>query len=154
MSNKKIAIIYLLFFIIPYIVCLLVVGISYNALVLHALTWRVVMGGIVGAFGMFAVKVIAQRPVLIMYRSTTRKFLKGLINFFVLERSKWVIGFNLIVDFFLSIGSIYLVANVFTISQIIGKTLGWLVLILMVSLTLASYLEFESLSIYTEKKKK
>lgn len=154
MSNKKISIIYLLFFIIPYIVCLLVVGIAYNALVLHALTWRVVIGGLIGAFGMFAVKVIAQRPVLIMYRSTTQKFLKSLINFFILERSKWVIGFNLLVDFFLSLGSIYLVANVFTLSQIIGKTLGWLVLILMVSLTLASYLEFETLSIYTEKKNK
>ncbi|WP_125587791.1 hypothetical protein [Companilactobacillus jidongensis] len=154
MSNKKISIIYLLFFIIPYIVCLLVVGISYNALVLHALTWRILAGGLIGAFGMFAVKVIAQRPVLIMYRSTTQKFLKGLINFFILERSKWVIGFNLIIDFFLSIGSIYLVAHVLTLSQIIGKTLGWLVLILMISLTLASYLEFETLSIYTEKKKK
>ncbi|WP_334330076.1 hypothetical protein [Companilactobacillus sp. HBUAS59699] len=154
MSNKKISIIYLLFFIIPYIICLLVVGIAYNALVLHALTWRVVVGGFIGAFGMFAVKVIAQRPVLIMYRSTKQKFLKSLINFFILERSKWVIGFNLIIDFFLSIGSIYLVANVFTLSQIIGKTLGWLVLILMVSLTLASYLEFETLSIYTEKKNK
>ncbi|WP_125760466.1 hypothetical protein [Companilactobacillus hulinensis] len=154
MSNKKIAIIYLLFFIIPYIVCMLVVGISYNALVLHALTWRVFVGGIVGAFGMFAVKVIAQRPVLIMYRSTTRKALKNLINFFILERSKVVIGMNLVVDFFLSIGSIYLVANVLTLSQIMGSTLGWLVLILIVSLTLASYLEFETLSIYTEKKKR
>ncbi|WP_125567673.1 hypothetical protein [Companilactobacillus insicii] len=154
MSNKKISIIYILFFIIPYIVCLLVVGIAYNALVLHALTWRVVIGGIIGAFGMFAVKVIAQRPVLIMYRSTKQKFLKSLINFFILERSRWVIGFNLLIDFFLSIGSIYLVANIFTISQIIGRTLGWLVLILIVSLTLASYLEFETLSIYTGKKKK
>lgn len=154
MSNKKIAIIYLLFFIIPYIVCLLVVGISYNALVLHALTWRVLVGGIVGSLGMFAVKVIAQRPVLIMYRSTTRKSLKNLINFFILERSKAVIGLNLIFDFFLSLGSIYLVANVLTLQQIMGTTLGWLVLILIVSLTLASYLEFETLSIYTEKKNK
>ncbi|APX72238.1 hypothetical protein M5C72_03600 [Companilactobacillus allii] len=154
MSNKKITIIYILFFIIPYIICLLVVGVSYNALVLHALTWRVLVGGIVGSLGMFAVKVIAQRPVLIMYRSANRKSLKSLINFFILERSKVVIGLNLVFDFFLSLASIYIVAKVLTLQQIMGTTLGWLVLVLMVSLTLASYLEFETLSIYTEKKNK
>ncbi|KRK65130.1 hypothetical protein FC72_GL001505 [Companilactobacillus tucceti DSM 20183] len=154
MSNKKIAVIYLFFFIIPYVVCLGVVGISYNALVLHALTWRVIAGGIVGAFGMFAVKVIAQRPVLIMYRSSTTKALKNLINFFILERKKTTIGLNLMVDFLLSIASIYIVAKLIPLSTIIGSAIGWLVLILIVSLTLASYLEFESLSIYSSKSKK
>ncbi|MFC6324175.1 hypothetical protein [Companilactobacillus baiquanensis] len=154
MSNKKIAVIYLFFFIIPYIVCLGVVGIAYNALVLHALTWRVIAGGVVGAFGMFAVKVIAQRPVLIMYRSSTKKPLKELINFFILERKRTTIGLNLIVDFLLSIASIYIVAKLIPLSTIIGSAIGWLVLILVVSLTLASYLEFESLSIYSSKKGK
>lgn len=154
MSNKKIAVIYLFFFIIPYIVCLGVVGVAYNALVLHALTWRVIAGGVVGAFGMFAVKVIAQRPVLIMYRSSTTNALKSLINFFILERKKTTIGLNLIVDFLLSIASIYIVAKLIPLSIIIGSAIGWLVLILIVSLTLASYLEFESLSIYTDKNKK
>jgi len=153
MSNKKIAVIYLFFFIIPYILCLSIIGVSYNSLVLHALTWRIVVGGIVGAFGMFAVKVIAQRPVLIMYRSSTRKILKGLLNFFILERSRLVIGANLLVDFCLSVVSIYLVATFMPLTVVLGRTLGWLVLILVISLTLASYLEFESLSIYTEKKK-
>ncbi|WP_125714786.1 hypothetical protein [Companilactobacillus kedongensis] len=153
MSNKKIAVIYLFFFIIPYIVCMGVVGIAYNALVLHALTWRVVAGGVVGAFGMFAVKVIAQRPVLIMYRSSTTKFLRGLLNFFILERKRSTIGLNLIVDFLLSIASIYIVAELIPLSTIIGSAIGWLVLTLMVSLTIASYMEFDSLSIYTSKKK-
>ena len=153
MSNKKIAVIYLFFFIIPYILCLTIIGVSYNSLVLHALTWRIVVGGIVGAFGMFAVKVIAQRPVLIMYRSSTRKILKELLNFFILERSKLVISANLAVDFCLSVASIYLVAKFMPLTFILGRTLGWLVLILVISLTLASYLEFESLSIYSEKKK-
>src|SRR5699024_12404379 len=98
MTNKKIALIYLFFFIIPYIRCLSIIGVSYNSLVLHALTWRIIVGGIVGAFGMFAVKVIAQRPVLIMYRSSTRKVLKELLFFFILERSKLVIGANLAVE--------------------------------------------------------
>lgn len=153
MSNKKIAVIYLFFFIIPYILCLSIIGVSYNSLVLHALTWRIIVGGIVGAFGMFAVKVIAQRPVLIMYRSSTRKILKDLLNFFILERSKLVISANLAVDFCLSVLSIYLVAKFLPLTVILGRTLGWLVLLLVISLTLASYLEFESLSIYTEKKK-
>ncbi|KRN99112.1 hypothetical protein IV57_GL000537 [Companilactobacillus kimchiensis] len=153
MSNKKIAVIYLFFFIIPYILCLSIIGVSYNSLVLHALTWRIVVGGIIGAFGMFAVKVIAQRPVLIMYRSSTQKVLKGLLNFFILERSRFVISANLLVDFCLSTASIYLVAKFMPLTVILGRTLGWLVLILVLSLTLASYLEFESLSIYTEKKK-
>ncbi|MFD1419287.1 hypothetical protein [Companilactobacillus keshanensis] len=153
MSNKKIAVIYLFFFIIPYIVCMGVVGIAYNALVLHALTWRVIAGGVVGAFGMFAVKVISQRPVLIMYRSSTTKFLKGLLNFFILERKRTTIGLNLIVDFLLSIASIYIVAKSVPLSTIIGSAIGWLVLTLMVSLTIASYMEFDSLSIYTSKKK-
>jgi len=102
---------------------------------------------------MFAVKVIAQRPVLIMYRSSTRKLLKGLLNFFILERSRLVIGANLLVDFCLSVASIFLVATFMPLTVVLGRTLGWLVLILVISLTLASYLEFESLSIYTEKKK-
>lgn len=153
MSNKKIAIIYLFFFIIPYVLCLSIIGVSYNSLVLHALSWRIVVGGFVGAFGMFAVKVIAQRPVLIMYRSSTRKILKELLNFFILERSKFVISANLAVDFCLSIASIYLIAKFMPLTIILGRTLGWLVLALVISLTLASYLEFESLSIYTEKKK-
>lgn len=152
MSNKKIAAIYLFFFIIPYILCLGVVGIAYNALVLHAITWRIVAGGIIGAFGMFAVKVIAQRPVLIMYRSSSTKFLQELLNFFILERNKLVIGLNLCVDFVLSIISIYLVARFVPLATIIGSPIGWLVIILMVSLTIASYMEFESLSIYSEKK--
>ncbi|WP_227005265.1 hypothetical protein [Companilactobacillus paralimentarius] len=88
MSNKKISIIYLFFFIIPYVLCLSIIGVSYNSLVLHALTWRIVVGGIVGAFGMFAVKVIAQRPVLIMYRSSTRKILKDLLRFLYLNVTK------------------------------------------------------------------
>jgi len=153
MSNKKIAIIYLFFFIIPYILCLSIIGVSYNSLVLHALTWRIIIGGIVGAFGMFAVKVIAQRPVLIMYRSSTKKLLKGLLNFFILERSRLVISANLLVDFILSTLSIYLVAKFLPLTNILGTTLGWLVFLLTLSLTLASYLEFESLSIYTDKKK-
>ncbi|GEO47482.1 hypothetical protein [Companilactobacillus kimchii] len=153
MSNKKISIIYLFFFIIPYVLCLSIIGVSYNSLVLHALTWRIVVGGFVGAFGMFAVKVIAQRPVLIMYRSSTRKILKDLLHFFVLERNKVVIGANLFVDFWLSMLSIYLIARFLPLSLILGRTMGWLVFLLMISLTLASYLEFESLSIYTEKKK-
>ncbi len=117
------------------------------------MTWRIVVGGFVGAFGMFAVKVIAQRPVLIMYRSSTRKILKDLLHFFVLERNKVVIGANLFVDFWLSMLSIYLIARFLPLSLILGRTMGWLVFLLMISLTLASYLEFESLSIYTEKKK-
>lgn len=153
MSNKKIAVIYVFFFIIPYILCLLIIGVAYNSLVLHAITRRIVVGGIVGAFGMFAVKVIAQRPVLIMYRSSTVKVLKELLNFFILERSKVVIGANLLVDFCLSIASIYLVAKFIPLTVILGRTLGWLVLLLVISLTLASYMEFESLSIYNEKKK-
>jgi len=153
MSNKKISIIYLIFFIIPYILCLSIIGVSYNSLVLHALTWRIVVGGIVGAFGMFAVKVIAQRPVLIMYRSSTQPILKDLLNFFILERSKLVISANLFVDFLLSMASIYLISTFVPLTVVLGRTLGWLVFLLMLSLTLASYLEFESLSIYTEKKK-
>lgn len=153
MSNKKIAVIYVFFFIIPYILCLSIIGVAYNSLVLHAITRRIVVGGIVGAFGMFAVKVIAQRPVLIMYRSSTVKVLKELLNFFILERSKVVIGANLLVDFCLSIASIYLVAKFIPLTVILGRTLGWLVLLLVISLTLASYMEFESLSIYNEKKK-
>ncbi|WP_125771197.1 hypothetical protein [Companilactobacillus furfuricola] len=153
MSNKKIIVIYLFFFFIPYIVSLLIAGMAYNALVLHALTWRIVVGGIVGSLGIFAIKVIAQRPILIMYRNSTRKPLKRFIHFFILERDKLIISLNLLIDFILSIGSIYLVAKVLTLSQILGTTIGWLVLIVMVSVTLASYLEFDSLSIYTEKKK-
>lgn len=153
MSNKKIVVIYLFFFFIPYIVSLLIVGIAYNALVLHALTWRLVIGGIVGSLGIFAIKVIAQRPILIMYRSSTKKALKRFINFFILERDKVIIGANLVIDFCLSIGSTYLIAKVLPISKILGSSIGWLVLIMMISLTLASYLEFDSLSIYTEKKK-
>ncbi|KRL66712.1 hypothetical protein FC27_GL000450 [Companilactobacillus versmoldensis DSM 14857 = KCTC 3814] len=153
LSNKKIVVIYLFFFFIPYIVSLLIAGIAYNALVLHALTWRIIVGGIVGSLGIFAVKVIAQRPVLIMYRSSTRKSLRRFIHFFILERDKVIIGLNLLIDFLLCIGSIYLVANVLPIEHILGNSIGWLVLIMMISLTLASYLEFDSLSIYTEKKK-
>ncbi len=153
LSNKKIVVIYLFFFFIPYVVSLLIAGIAYNALVLHALTWRVVVGGVVGSLGIFAIKVIAQRPILIMYRSSTKKSLKRFINFFILERDKVIIGLNLIIDFFLCIGSIFLVAKVLPIEHILGNSIGWLVLIMMISLTLASYLEFDSLSIYTEKRK-
>ncbi|MCH4008873.1 hypothetical protein [Companilactobacillus sp.] len=153
MSNKKIVVIYLFFFFIPYVVSLLIAGIAYNALVLHALTWRVVVGGVVGSLGIFAIKVIAQRPILIMYRSSTKKSLKRFIHFFILERDKVIIGLNLVVDFFLCIGSIYLIAKVLPIAYILGSSIGWLVLIMMISLTLAAYIEFDSLSIYTEKKK-
>ena len=73
MSNKKIFIIYTFLFIIPYFLCLSLIGTGYNALINHYNSWwRLGICALIGAILMVAVKSIAHRPISIIAKQIGR----------------------------------------------------------------------------------
>ncbi|NVY96792.1 hypothetical protein HU830_06440 [Lactobacillus sp. DCY120] len=153
MSNKKIIIIYTFLFIIPYILCLALIATGYNALVNHYNSWwRLVICAFVGALLMTAVKSIAHRPVKIISHRTTNYFLKTVINFFNIDYRPYSLYCNFGVDWSLTLVSVYLLRHLFTRPQIQGQLTGWLIALLIISLVLASNLEYQTLSIDPQQK--
>lgn len=152
MSNKKILVIYSFFFIIPYSICFLLIGTAYNSLVNHSASlWRTLIGCLVGALAMMAIRTIVQRPIKIMQTESTRPTLKKIIGFFNISKSPFNLYANFILDFILSGIGTYLIRHLFTKPTYMGSLLGWLVTILIISVVTASNMEYESLSILESK---
>lgn len=152
MSNKKILVIYSFFFVIPYIICFLLIGTAYNSLVNHSSSiWRTLIGCLVGALAMMAIKTIVSRPIKIMMLESTRPLLTKLISFFDINRSPFNLYANFILDFLLSGLGMYLIRQLFSKPTYMGSLVGWLVTILIISVVTASNMEYDSLSILKEK---
>lgn len=152
MSNKKILIIHIFFFLIPYTICYLLIGTAYNSLVNHSSSiWRTLIGCLVGALSMLAIKTIVQRPIQVIESESTRPFLKKLIGFFDIDKSTTNLYLNFLLDFVMSGASTYLIRFIFTKEQYMGTLTGWLVTILIISVVTSSNMEFDSLSITKQK---
>ncbi|GKQ43103.1 hypothetical protein RD055328_10260 [Companilactobacillus sp. RD055328] len=146
MTKRKIITIYLFMFLIPYIICLALVGTSFNSLVIHSNSiWRTIVGSIIGALFLMATKVIIQRSIQVIQSKTTHKFAKSLVGIFDISKSPFNLYFNFISDFALSGVSTYLIRKLFTPEVYMGSLIGYLVAILVISLLIGSNVGFEIL---------
>lgn len=96
---------------------------------------------------MFAVKATIQRPVDLLAMQTNDSFLKQLLRFFSIRRRYLLLFANIILDFILCFASTYLVRAVLTLDQIVGSSIGFVLLIMFVSTCLGAYVEYDNLSI-------
>ncbi|MCI1892463.1 hypothetical protein [Schleiferilactobacillus perolens] len=148
MSNKKIAAVYLFLFLLPYLCALLVIGTSYNALVLHSASlWRTIIGAAVGAVVMSALKVTVERPLAILVVNATRPSLRSLLDFFNVDSNVTKRILNLSMDFVLCGIATWAVRNFFPKEWIMWSLIGWLMLIMFLSVLVGGYIDYDLLSV-------
>ncbi|MDO4912009.1 MAG: hypothetical protein Q3960_00460 [Lactobacillus sp.] len=149
MKKSHLVLVFIFLLLIPYICSLLIIGIGYNALVLHASElFRTFAGAICGAFIMFAIKATIQRPLDLVALKADNQFFKQFLRFFSIRRRPVFLFLNIVLDFCLCFLSTYLVRNLFTLDEIVGSTIGYILLIMFVSTCLGSYIEYDNLSIH------
>ncbi|KRM31468.1 hypothetical protein FC83_GL000764 [Agrilactobacillus composti DSM 18527 = JCM 14202] len=148
MSNKKAILVYTFLLVIPYVLSLALIGISFNALVLHSASlWRTMVGSVVGACIMLAVKITVERPLEIILNFVHNKFLRFLVNSFWITESKRKVGANLIVDFILSGIATWGIRQIFSPDRIMGDILGIVLAMMFASALIGAYLEYDLLSV-------
>ncbi|WP_155286523.1 hypothetical protein [Lacticaseibacillus zhaodongensis] len=152
MTGRKAMTIFIFLFAIPYLCGLGIIGVAYNALVMHSDSlWRSLVGATVGATLLFFAKIPLERPLRIL-GSYTHYFIRRVVRFFMLDQArapKQVLNF--VMDLVLALGSTYLMRFLFPgqagKSLIMGSLNGWLVAILFISLCIGAYIDFDVLSI-------
>lgn len=148
MKKSHVLLVFTFLLLVPYICSLLIIGIGYNALVLHsAEIFRTITGALVGAIIMFAVKATMQRPVDLLAMQTNDDLLKQLLRFFSIRRRYFLLFANIILDFILCFVATYLVRSFLTLDQIVGSSIGFVLLLMFVSTCLGAYVEYDNLSI-------
>ena len=151
MKKSHVLLVFTFLLLIPYICSLAIIGIGYNALVLHsAELYRTLIGSLVGAIIMFAVKATIQRPVDLLAVQTNDGLLKQLLRFFSIRRRYWLLTANIILDFVLCFAATYIIRALLTLDQIVGSSIGFVLLIMFVSTCLGAYVEYDNLSIDPE----
>ena len=151
MKKSHVLLVFTFLLLIPYICSLAIIGIGYNALVLHsAELHRTLIGSLVGAIIMFAVKATIQRPVDLLAVQTNDGLLKQLLRFFSIRRRYWLLAANIILDFVLCFAATYIIRALLTLDQIVGSSIGFVLLIMFVSTCLGDYVEYDNLSIDPE----
>lgn len=148
MKKSHILLVFTLLLLVPYICSLAIIGIGYNALVLHAADpVRTIIGATIGAFIMFAIKATIQRPVDLLAMETSDGFIKQSLRFFSIRRRYFLLVANIIFDFCLCIFATILVRDFLTLDQIAGTSAGIVLLIMFISTCLGAYVEYDNLSI-------
>lgn len=148
MKKSHVLLVFTFLLLIPYICSLLIIGIGYNALVLHSADpFRTVIGAFVGALIMFGIKATIQRPVDLLAMETDDSFLKQLLRFFSIRRRYWLLVANVILDFILCLLATFVVRDFLTLDQIVGTSAGIVMLIMFISTCLGAYVEYDQLSI-------
>lgn len=148
MSKQKIFFVNLFFFVIPYLLVVTIAAIAYDSLVVHSATWdRTIFGGLVGATLILFTKVPLERPLTIMAEQTKNPIMHAVLNFFIISRSTtYKIG-NFVLDFALFCLATYLLRNFLSASFIAGSLLGWCVIAILISISIATALGFKTLTI-------
>lgn len=148
MKKSHVLLVFTFLLLIPYICSLLIIGIGYNALVLHSADpFRTVIGAFVGSLIMFGIKATIQRPVDLLAMETDDSFLKQLLRFFSIRRRYWLLVANVILDFILCLLATFVVRDFLTLDQIVGTSAGIIMLIMFISTCLGAYVEYDQLSI-------
>lgn len=148
MKKSRIFIVVLFLLLIPYLCSLMIIGIGYNALVLHSNSfWRSLVGALCGSLLMFAIKATVQRPIDLLAVKSSDRFLKQLLRFFSIRRRPFLQLANVILDFCLCLAATYLARLFLPLNQLIGGAAGIVMLIMFVSTCLGAYLEYDNLAI-------
>ncbi|MDF7669372.1 hypothetical protein [Lactobacillus sp. ESL0703] len=148
MKKSHVLLVFTFLLLIPYLCSLLIIGIGYDALVLHSADlFRTTIGALVGAIIMFAIKATIQRPVDLLAVAVDDGFFKQLLRFFSIRRRYLLLFANMVLDFILCFAATFLVRNCLTLDQIVGKSVGIVFLIMLLSTCLGAYVEYDNLSI-------
>lgn len=148
MKKSHVLLVFTFLLLIPYLCSLTIIGIGYNALVLHSADlFRTSIGAIVGALIMFAIKATIQRPVDLLAVEVEDGLLKQLLRFFSIRRRPLLQMANVILDFILCFAATFVVRDFLTLDQIVGKSVGIVFLIMLLSTCLGAYVEYDNLSI-------
>lgn len=157
MSNRKASFIFLFFFVIPYFAAQFMIGLAYNALVLHSASiWRTCVGAGVGAVILFFATITVERPLRILGKYTFVPLIHMGVRFFMLASArKLKIVLNLLLDFVIAFASTELVRLIWPgphgYAQLIGQPFGWCLAIMFISIMIGAYLDFETLAIVNPK---
>lgn len=148
MKKSHVLLVFVFLLLIPYICSLAIIGIGYNALVLHSADlFRTFIGAFVGALVMFGIKATIQRPVDLLAMQIQDGFLKQLLRFFSIRRRYFLLVANMVLDFILCFFATILVRNYLTLDQIVGQSTGMVLLVMFISTCLGAYIEYDNLSI-------
>ena len=148
MKKNKVADVFVFLLVIPYLCTLTLIGIGFNALVIHpASLWRTAVGALVGAVIMFGIKGTIQRPLDLISDNVENSFFLQILRFFSVRRRRLYQLANILLDFILCGLATYLVRQVLTFDQIAGTAVGWVMLIMFISTAIGAYLEYDNLSI-------
>ncbi|WP_338211874.1 hypothetical protein [Lactobacillus juensis] len=148
MKKSHVILVFTFLLLIPYLCSLTIIGIGYDALVLHSADFlRTTIGATVGALIMFAIKATIQRPVDLLAVEINDGFLKQLLRFFSIRRRYLLQIANVILDFILCFAATFVVREFLTLDQIVGKSVGIVMLIMLLSTCLGAYVEYDNLSI-------
>lgn len=148
MKKSHVFLVFIFLLLIPYLCSLTIIGLGYNALVLHSGDlFRTTIGAFVGALIMFAIKATIQRPVDLLAMQTDDNLLKQLLRFFSIRRRYFLLVANVILDFCLCFLATFLVRNYLTLDGIVGQATGFVLLVMFVSTCLGAYVEYDNLSI-------
>ena len=148
MKKSHVILVFTFLLLIPYLCSLTIIGIGYDALVLHSADlFRTTIGAIVGALIMFAIKATIQRPVDLLAVEINDGLLKQLLRFFSIRRRYFLQVANVILDFILCFAATFVVREFLTLDQIVGKSVGIVMLVMLLSTCLGAYVEYDNLSI-------
>lgn len=148
MKKSHVILVVIFLLLIPYLCSLTIIGIGYNALVLHSgEIMRTLIGALMGSLIMFAIKATIQRPVDLLAMQVRDSWLKQLLRFFSIRRRYWVLLANVVLDFMLCLLATFVVRNLLTLDQIVGNATGIVLLVMFISTCLGAYMEYDNLSI-------
>ena len=153
MKKERIYLVFIFLLLIPYLCSLGLIGISYNALFRHAGDLgRTIIGALIGALIMFAIKATIQRPLDLISDEINDNLFKQFLRFFSVKRRKLLLIGNLILDFFLCIAATVFIRLLLPLSAITGTSIGWVFVIMLVSTCIGAYIEYDNLSIDPQQK--
>lgn len=157
MSDRKATIVFVFFFVIPYLAGQAMIGIAYNSLVLHNTSiWRTIVGAGVGALILYAAKVPMERPLRILGKYTYVPFIHLSVRFFMLQEARPLkIVLNYLFDFLGAVVATgfarFLWPGQVGHAFLVGTPFGWCIAIMFVSLCIGAYIDFDALSIANPK---
>ena len=133
MKKQSIYLVFTFLLLIPYLCSLTLIGICYNALVRHSSNiLRSLVGALVGAIIMFAIKATIQRPLNLVSDEVPNNLFKQILRFYSIRRRKLLLIYNFLVDFALCWFAMDLVREFFSLSFIIGNSVGIVLLLSLI----------------------
>lgn len=154
MKMRRIMLVFVFLLLIPYICSLAIIGIGYNALVLHSSDpFRTLVGALTGAIIMLAIKATVQRPLNLLAGDIYDSFLQQLLRFFSIRRRPFLEIANFFLDLVLCTLATIFIRWLLPLDWIVGTSTGFVLLIIFISTCLGAYIEYDNLSIDAELKK-